>query len=336
MYLTDAVKADNAWLDDIWQKWQNCSFDSDSVVSWSAYNAQNQAPVQHALSLCGMLPLFHENAHNVSMIRHSMDVVKAAVSKLNPGQVPVITFDQPPYALAKLIQWNWPESYGVSKFVIMLGGLHNEMAALKALGSFLGGSGWVEAVTEAGLVTPGSAEALLSASHVRRCRRVHEVTLAALHILQCRAFDNYKTNLQPSDQCSMSFESWCEKQCSLHKQFAFWSLVKEFENTVLLFVRSFRESNFGLYLEPMISLIPWFFALDRTNYARWLSVHIRDMVDLQNSNREVFNQFNLGKFTVKKTACKLGRGKMQICRLGWVICRFENADWSCRFGCYSG
>src|SRR6218665_1653508 len=48
MYLTDAVKADNAWLDDIWQKWQKCSFDSDSVVFWSAYNAQNQAPVQHA------------------------------------------------------------------------------------------------------------------------------------------------------------------------------------------------------------------------------------------------------------------------------------------------
>src|SRR6218665_425874 len=89
MYLTDAVKADNAWLDDIWQKWQKCSFDSDSVVSWSVYNAQNPAPVQHALSLCGMLPLFHENAHNVSMIRHSMDVVKAAVSKLNPGQVPL-------------------------------------------------------------------------------------------------------------------------------------------------------------------------------------------------------------------------------------------------------
>src|SRR6218665_3406673 len=102
----------------------------------------------------------------------------------------------------------------------------------------------------------------------------------------------------------MSFESWCEKQCSLHKQFAFWSLVKEFENTVLLFVRSFRESNFGLYLDAMISLIPWFFALDRTNYARWLSVHIRDMVDLPNANREVFNHFNLGKFTVKRTSSK--------------------------------
>src|SRR6218665_3528887 len=37
------------------------------------------------------------------------------------------------------------------------------------------------------------------------------------------------------------------------------------------------------------------------------------------------------------TECALmGTGKMQICRLGWVICRFENADWSCRFGCYSG
>jgi len=97
---------------------------------------------------------------------------------------------------------------------------------------------------------------------------------------------------------------WCENQCSLHKQFAFWSLVKKFEETVLLLVRSFRESNFGLYLDTMISLIPWFFALDRTNYARWLSVHIRDMIDLPNTNSEVFSQFNLGKFTVTKTTHK--------------------------------
>lgn len=59
-----------------------------------------------------------------------MDMIKQAVHELNPGQVPVITLDQPLHAIAKLIQWNWQETYGEDHFVIMLGGLHIEMAGL--------------------------------------------------------------------------------------------------------------------------------------------------------------------------------------------------------------
>ena len=36
--------------------------------------------------------------------------------------------DQPLFALAKLIQWKWPEVYGESMHVVMMGGLHIEMA----------------------------------------------------------------------------------------------------------------------------------------------------------------------------------------------------------------
>jgi hypothetical protein len=165
----------------------------------------------------GMLPLFHEQAHSVSMIRHAMDVVHTATSKLNSGQVPVVALDQPLYALAKLIQWNWPEHYGESKFVIMFGGLHIEMAALKTLGSFLEGSGWFEAVTKAGLMTPGSAEALLSASHVRRCRRMHKITLLSVHILEHIAFNKYKAD----GGSDVTLDSWCERQCRTHHQFVY-------------------------------------------------------------------------------------------------------------------
>ena len=38
------------------------------------------------------------------MIRHSMNVVKKAVDILNPGQVPIITVDQPLLTIAKQIQ----------------------------------------------------------------------------------------------------------------------------------------------------------------------------------------------------------------------------------------
>ena len=82
------------------------------------------------------------------------------VAFLNPGQTPVIAADQPLYALLKQIQWEWPE-YGEDKFVIMFGGLHIEMAALKSLGTLLEDSGCTSAIVEAGLATSGTAESLI-------------------------------------------------------------------------------------------------------------------------------------------------------------------------------
>ena len=68
------------------------------------------------------------------MIRHGMNVVNDVVQHLNPGQTPVIAMDQPLSALAKLIQWNMSETHGEDRYVVMLGGLHVEMAAFKVLG----------------------------------------------------------------------------------------------------------------------------------------------------------------------------------------------------------
>ena len=65
------------------------------------------------------------------MIKHTMTIVKAVVQHLNPGQAPVPTADQPLFALAKQIQWTWPDILGENYFVVMLGGLHIEMAILK-------------------------------------------------------------------------------------------------------------------------------------------------------------------------------------------------------------
>ena len=56
-------------------------------------------------------PLFYDQAKLVSMTRHSMDVVRKAVEIINPGQVSIITVDQPLYTLAKQIQWSWPDTY---------------------------------------------------------------------------------------------------------------------------------------------------------------------------------------------------------------------------------
>ena len=65
---------------------------------------------------------------------HSMTIVANATNCVNPGQTPVLSVDQPLFALAKQIQWNWLENFGEHRFVLVLGSLHLEMAALRTLG----------------------------------------------------------------------------------------------------------------------------------------------------------------------------------------------------------
>ena len=109
------------------------------------------------------------------MIRHSMNVVRDAINFLNPGQSPVLACDQPLYALAKGIQWTWPETHGEDQYVVMLGGLHIELTALKALGKWLDESGWSSALVHAGIATTGTADSFHKASHITRTRHAHQV-----------------------------------------------------------------------------------------------------------------------------------------------------------------
>ncbi|KAG7175668.1 hypothetical protein Hamer_G024292 [Homarus americanus] len=160
-------------------------------TSWAALHASHQMPDVRVIYPTSLLPFVVESAHTVAMIRHSIDVIKNAVEHLNPGQTPVVTLDQPLYALAKQIQWAWPKRYGEDKLVVMFGGLHIEMAALKMLGDWLEGSGWVEVLVQAEIATPGSADSFLRAAHVTRTKRAHQITAVALYILQKRAYDRF-------------------------------------------------------------------------------------------------------------------------------------------------
>jgi len=78
--------------------------------------------------------------------------------------------------------------------VVMMG--YIEMAGLKMLGDLLEGSGWCEALAQANVAVDRSADA----SHVGKTRRAHQVTAAALHILQRRAYIEDSHASDTSDQ----------------------------------------------------------------------------------------------------------------------------------------
>ena len=56
-----------------------------------------------------------------------------------------------------------------------------------------------------------------------------------------------------------------------------------------------------MYLDALTERVPWFFALDHTNYVRWIRVHFRDLTELPTKYPDVAREFNAGNFTIQKS-----------------------------------
>ena len=141
----------------------------------------------------------------------------------------------------------------------------------------------------------------LHASHVTRTRRAHQITASSLYILLKKAFLEYQGRLE-DENAQLSFEDWCSNKSVHHPQFKFWFLVLQIELAIMIFIRAVREGIFQLYIDALTNIVPWFFAVDHIHYARWIPVHLRDMISLEKVNPTVFDEFKKGNFVVRKTA----------------------------------
>ena len=111
-------------------------------------------------------------------------------------------------------------AYDESHVVVMLGGLHIEMAAFKALGKWVLGSGWPEALTTATVASPGVANSFLTASHITQTRRAHQVTAASLHLLMKKAYEEH-SKTEKIDWPARPFHEWREEKMKNCPQFLY-------------------------------------------------------------------------------------------------------------------
>ncbi len=97
------------WRQHLCSKVNNQQLGENDYLSWAAYHASRQLPELCKVCNITLLLLFKEHANTPAMICHSMKVLKRTPEYHNHGQTPVLTVDQPLYALAKKIQWEIEE-----------------------------------------------------------------------------------------------------------------------------------------------------------------------------------------------------------------------------------
>ena len=65
---------------------------------------------------------------------------------------------------------------------------------------------------------------------------------------------------------------------------AYWLLYIKMVQVLLLFIRTTRENDWQLHLSAVRSMLPWFFAVDRINCARFGSIHWLEMISLDKTH----------------------------------------------------
>ena len=272
-------KADETkWLDQV----SDNIFSSDAS-SWSSYHAKSIERTSRAKCITALLPLLSNHSADPFMVQHAMRTIINSTAYLNPGQTPVCTADQPLYCLVKQIQWKFPNEFGPEKLLVLFGDLHLEKQTMAVLGNLLKDSGWVNVLEDAKVLPSGVAESVLSASHIKKSRHAHEVTLAALYVLKKEAYNA---------RClydELDFEQWCIKMKEKSVMFYYWDLVMQLQQILFQFVKSLRTGNWELYVNSVKLLIGWFFIFDHPNYARWVSIHLYDI--MSRCTIRFFNQY---------------------------------------------
>ncbi|KAK3915147.1 Baculoviral IAP repeat-containing protein 6 [Frankliniella fusca] len=291
-------KNEEAWLRHISD---NCEKEVEELnLSWSAFHASLQPPTDSmATGVNALLPLFYQDSATVSMICHGMKIAREITSLVNFGQTPVLCMDAPLFALAKQIQWNWPDNYGEKKLVLLFGPFHIEQSCLRLIGRLLEGSGWTSVVSSAGLASETAAASFLRVDHLKKSRAIHQVTAAALFKLLRDAYHE--------ENPEMAFDDWIACRSSSSDLFYYYIVVLGLEVLLFRYLFAVRRGQFLDYTAALKQMVVWFFALDRHNYARWISVHLKDLQELPRTAPDVHFEFGRGNMFFAKTKRKMSR-----------------------------
>ena len=292
-----AKMKDELWMAHVDSVLQHDTLPEDEVITWSGYNYRlmNDDSLKPP-AVIWVLPLFPDKAASPSMIKHTMQLTIQGTEFLNPGQTGVLGADQPLYAIAKQLHWTCPESVGEDKLVVMLGALHIEDKVHQMTGKLLRDSGWTTVLSQAQVLTSGRAQSALNEQHIKRTRYAHQVSVMSLHLLKHKAYSAYCSGV---DGAPESQEVWEQLSRTDNPQFKYWSTIMELQLLMCRFIRSLREGDFPLYVQVCDELCAWFHVMDHTNYARWVPVHVRDMVQLSETHPDIHAEFLKGNLLSK-------------------------------------
>ena len=282
----------------------------------------------------GYLPTIDAPATEPSTVYEIMNQSNLMMEQHHLERI-VVLMDQALYAKATEIAWKHREKY--ARMVLRMGTFHTIMTLLAIIGKRFQDAGLRDLCIESGIVAEGSVSGVLDGKMYNRAVRTHKYIYEALMRLVWKGFIPWiEANLQhqldsvtallkkvsdrhndmsqekleellKSEELTNSFIAWNHYLDHLRNAKgnlpSFWMSYIDMVGDILLgLLRASREGNWQLHLCAIRRLIPWCFAYDRLNYARYLHAYFAEMTNLQTDHPQVYEHFANGGFSVQLAA----------------------------------
>ena len=88
---------------------------------------------------------------------------------------------------------------------------------------------------------------------------------------------------------------------SLSNQARFYRNYMDLFEVILLFIRASRAQSWELHLQGLNLLCPYFFIFDMLNHARMTPVHLEQMYELKENDKNIWAMLDAGGFSLNKS-----------------------------------
>ena len=174
-----------------------------------------------------------------------------------------------------------------------------EHTGLLVHGSFIKVNGLDTLFLHSKLSTDGTSAVMDDNDDIKRSQHCLQVSVVAMYTLLKKAHVESGSALSGLD--------WLD-EAGKHSQMCFhWNMIVNFEVLLLIYMWSIREGNFELYLASLYHMLPWFFALDRYNYACSAAIYYFDMELFKHRCPNEYKEFAAGNFLFLKTNKEFSR-----------------------------
>ena len=274
---------------------------------WSISQADGESLTKTVLSYLPPLPTPITEGNTIYKI---FEIIQKRAIKMN---IPYanITFGIGAAVNAFKVLWNYPEKF--SNIVMHLADFHYMKEGFILMGKLIGGSGFEDVIFQAGICSSGSMNGVMSGSYYNRSWAVHGLFSEALERL---LFERFLTIVDDTDipdviRCNLlkrkatanllydiEFNIEVARFFTLYENFKqdirsgnygktaqFWVVyyLDMMANQHLLHM-AVQENDFFLRLHGLKYLLPFCFALNEQNYARYGSFNVHSLENLDNTH----------------------------------------------------
>ena len=304
--------------------------ENQTIPGWTGFNIKLRNEEQVSQDNIGYLQTIDAPASNMSTVFEVLSQSLKIKECLRLNAI-VVVFHQAIYAKAMEIKRKHSEHF--KDIIVRMGAFHTICTLLGIIGKRFQDAGLRDLCVESQVIAEGSVSEVMEGRKYNRAVRLHKLVYEALmrqvwsgfqkwvaekHDEKTSLVDDMFSGLQSlrDNVCKSEFQKkLCENsfaevaklferymsflRCENGKLSEFWVSYLDLVDILLAMKRASREGDWDLHLSSIRKLIPWYFAYDNINYARYLSSYLSEMSHLEDEHPHVFTHLMSGGFAVQ-------------------------------------